>query len=436
MLEALRNAFRVPDLRRKIIFTLTILAIYRFLAHIPVPGVNQDALGNIFENNPFGALYNMLSGGALANFSIMALGVYPYITATIIFQLLTPLIPALEELQKEGESGRAILNRYQYMTTVPLAFLTGVGHMALLQQNSQLPLFNTQLGFNLTTATTLIALTAGTMFAIWLGDLITEQGVGNGLSIIIFGGILAQAPGNIANLWQTNKLQLMLFVLIMVLTVVVIVLIQEGQRRVPVQYGKQMRGNKLYGGQSTHVPLRVNASGMIPIIFAQSLLIFPSLIASFFAASSNTGVRDVATRVTTFFSTTSWVYWVLYFLMVVAFTYFYTDVVFRQQNLPETLRRQGGFIPGIRPGRPTADYLNRVMMRITFVGALFLGVIAILFWLVSLVLRPFGIVINPGSSDFIISSVGLLIVVGVVLDTMKQLEAQLTMRHYEGFIRR
>lgn len=436
MLEALRNAFRVPDLRRKIIFTLTILAIYRLLAHIPIPGVNQGALASIFNNNPFGALYNMLSGGALANFSIMALGVYPYITATIIFQLLTPLIPALEELQKEGESGRAILNRYQYMVTVPLAFLTGVGQMALLQQSSSTPLFNTPLGVNLPTITTLMALTAGTMFAIWLGDLITEQGVGNGLSIIIFGGILADAPGNIANLWQTNRFQLFLFVLIMILTVVVIVLIQEGQRRVPVQYGKQMRGNRLYGGQSTHVPLRVNASGMIPIIFAQSLLIFPSLIASFFAASSNPSVRSAATSVTTFFSTTSWVYWVLYFLMVVAFTYFYTDVVFRQQNLPETLRRQGGFIPGIRPGRPTADYLNRVMMRITFVGALFLGIIAILFWLVSLVLRPFGIALNPGSSDFIISSVGLLIVVGVVLDTMKQLEAQLTMRHYEGFIRR
>lgn len=436
MLEALRNAFRVPDLRRKILFTLAILAIYRFAAHVPIPGVNQDALAGLFENNPFGALYNMLSGGALANFSVMALGVYPYITATIIFQLLTPMVPALEELQKEGESGRAQLTRYQYMVTVPLAFMTGIGQMALLQQSSSVPLFVQPLGANLQTFTTLIALTAGTMFAIWLGDLITEQGVGNGISIIIFGGILADAPGNIAGLWTTNRFQLFLFLLIMVLTVVVIVMIQEGQRRIPVQYGKQVRGNRLYGGQSTHVPLRVNASGMIPIIFAQSLLIFPSLLASFFVASSNASIRSTATSITTFFSTTSAVYWVLYFLMVVAFTYFYTDVVFRQQNLPETLRRQGGFVPGIRPGRPTADYLNRVMMRITLVGALFLGAIAVLFWVVSVLLRPLGIVINPGSSDFIISSVGLLIVVGVVLDTMKQLEAQLTMRHYEGFMRR
>lgn len=432
MLQAVQNAFRLPDLRAKILTTLGILLIYRFVAHVPVPGVNQEALAAFFENNALGQIYNILSGGALTNFSILALGVYPYITASIIFQLITPLVPALEELSKEGEQGRARLNQYQYWATVPLALLTGVGQIAIMQQADVFPDFGT----NLPSIATLFTLVAGTMFAVWLGDIITERGIGNGVSIIIFGGILAGAPQSLAQLSRV-PLQLVLFLLLMVVTVLVIVVIQEGQRRIPVQYGKQVRGNRLYGGQSSHIPLRVNASGMIPIIFAQSILIFPGILASYFTAVDNVTVRSVATSIANFFSANSPFYWIAYFVMVVGFTYFYTDVVFRQQNLPESLRRQGGFIPGIRPGRPTADHLNRVMLRITFVGALFLGTLAIMPWLISIILRPFGIVINPGQdSGFIISSVGLLIVVGVVLDTMKQLEAQLTMRHYEGFIRR
>ncbi|HEX8682723.1 MAG TPA: preprotein translocase subunit SecY [Ardenticatenaceae bacterium] len=432
MLQAVQNAFRLPDLRAKILTTLGILMVYRLVAHIPVPGVDQNALEAFFANNALGQFYNLLSGGALANFSILALGVYPYITASIIFQLITPLVPQLEELSKEGEQGRAKLNQYQYWATVPLAFLTGIGQIAIMQQAEVF----TNFGLNLASIATLFALTAGTMFAVWLGDLITERGIGNGVSIIIFGGILAGAPQTLAQLSRA-PVQLVLFILIMILTVFVIVLIQEGQRRVPVQYGKQVRGRSMVGGQSSHIPLRVNASGMIPIIFAQSILIFPGILASYFTAVDNVTVRSLATNVANFFSANSPFYWIAYFVMVVGFTYFYTDVVFRQQNLPEMLRRQGGFIPGIRPGRPTADHLNRTMMRITLVGALFLGGIAILPWLVSVILRPFGIVIDPGQeSGFIISSVGLLIVVGVVLDTMKQLEAQLTMRHYEGFIRR
>ncbi|MDQ4077350.1 MAG: preprotein translocase subunit SecY [Chloroflexota bacterium] len=431
MLQAVQNAFRLPDLRGKILFTLWILVVYRFVAHIPVPGVDHQALRGFFEGNTLGQLYNLLSGGALENFSIMAMGVYPYITASIIMQLLTPLIPQLEELSKEGEQGRNKISQYTNWLTVPLAFLTALGQIAIMQQAQVFPNF----GFNLPSIATLLALTAGTMFAVWLGELITERGIGNGISIIIFGGILAGAPTAIAQL-SRQPLQLVLFLAIMVFTVFVIVLIQEGQRRVPVQYGKQVRGRKLYGGQSSHVPLRVNASGMIPIIFAQSIIIFPGIVAGYFTTFENQAVASIANTVVNFFSAGSPVYWISYFIMVVGFTYFYTDVIFRQQNLPETLRRQGGFIPGIRPGRPTEHYLNNVMMRITFVGAVYLGLIAILSWLVSLVLRPFGLTIDPASTNFIISSVGLLIVVGVVLDTMKQLEAQLTMRHYEGFIRR
>jgi preprotein translocase subunit SecY len=432
MLTALRNAFRLPDLRAKLLFTLGILVVYRFAAHIPVPGVNQAALAQFFEGNVLGQLYNVLSGGALANFSIMAMGVYPYITASIIIQLLTPLIPQLEELSKEGEQGRNKINQYTNYLTVPLAFLTGLGQIAIMQQSGVFPDF----GANLASLATLIALTAGTMFAVWLGQLITEQGVGNGVSIIIFGGILAGAPASIAQLWATDRRQLLIFILIIIFTVFVIVMIQEGQRRIPVKYSKQVRGRQVVGGQSSHVPLRVNASGMIPIIFAQSIIIFPGIVASYFTTVGNPAIADFATTVYDFFSAGSPVYWVAYFIMVVGFTFFYTDVIFRQQNLPETLRRQGGFIPGIRPGRPTETYLNTVMSRITFVGALYLGFIAILAWLVSLGVRPFGVTIDPANSTFIVNSVGLLIVVGVVLDTMKQLEAQLTMRHYEGFIRR
>ncbi|MGH2542187.1 MAG: preprotein translocase subunit SecY, partial [Ardenticatenaceae bacterium] len=278
MLHAARNAFRLPDLRLKILYTLGILVVYRFAAHIPVPGVDYEALQEFFRNNTLGQLYNLLSGGALANFSIMAMGVYPYITASIIIQLVTPLVPQLEELAKEGEQGRNRLNQYTNWLTVPLALLTGIGQVAIMRQSGVFPDF----GPNLPSIATLMALTAGTMFAIWLGELITERGVGNGISIIIFGGILASAPTAIAQMWATSRVQLLLFVLIMVLTVYVIVMIQEGQRRVPVQYGKQVRGNRLYGGQSSHVPLRVNASGMIPIIFAQSIIIFPGIVAGYF----------------------------------------------------------------------------------------------------------------------------------------------------------
>jgi preprotein translocase subunit SecY len=438
MLTAVQNAFRLPDLRNKILFTIGILVIYRFMAHIPVPGVDQLALDQFLAQNPLGTFYDLLSGGALSNFSVMAMGVYPYITASIILQLLQPLVPQLEELAKEGEQGRNKITQYTYWLTVPMAFLNGIGQAAIMRQAGVLPDFGLSGTNLLPTLATLFALAAGTMLAIWLGELITERGIGQGLSIIIMGGIVSSAPQNIAQMYATGGvITVVFFLLISVATIMTIVVIQEGQRRIPVQYGKRVRGTRVYGGQSTHIPLRVNASGMIPIIFAQSLLIFPGIIASYFTTVANPTVAGIARSISTIFSSNSWFYWIMYFLMVVGFTYFYTDVVFRQQNLAETLRRQGGFVPGIRPGKPTADYLNGVLQRITFVGALFLGGIAILSWVVRLIVTPLGLSLPAGQTDFmVIGSVGLLIVVGVVLDTMKQLESQLLMRHYEGFIRK
>ena len=446
MIEAVRNAFRLPDLRRKLILTLGILVIYRLASHIPVPGVDRAALSQIFASNQLLGMLNLLSGGALQNFSVMAMGVYPYITASIIIQLLMPIIPALEALGKEGEAGRNKLNQYTNYLTIPLAMLQAFGQSSLLAQPISAgggPVL-AEFGFRqypLATVSIIFTLTAGTMLAMWMGQLITQEGIGNGVSIIIFGGIIAGMPANVRNTYvQGGIIQLVIFAIVTVLTVAVIVVVQEGQRRIPVQYGKRvraMRGNRLMvvGGQSTHVPLRVNSAGMIPLIFASSMLIFPSTIASYFLNSSASWVAAIANFIYRVFSPQYNWYWILYFVLVIGFTYFYTDVVFRQQNLPETLQKQGGFIPGIRPGQNTERYLNRVLSRITLVGALFLGLVAILPWLVHL-LFGVGAASRAATSTLLISSTGLLIVVGVVLDTMKQLEAQLLMRHYEGFIRR
>lgn len=440
MIEAIRNAFALPDLRRKIIFTLLILVVYRAASHVPVPGVDREALQAFLQSGTEGSsivvFLNLLSGGALANFSVMAMGVYPYITASIIMQLLTPLIPQLQELAKEGEQGRNKINLYTHWLAVPLALLQGYGQVIFIQ--SSVPGILTDFGFGinpLSTIATLLTMTAGTMVAVWLGELITEQGVGNGVSIIIFGGIVAQMPNQIANFVSRQEwANLVIFAFISVATIAVIAFVQEGQRRIPVQYGKRVRGTRVYGGQSAHIPLKVNNAGMIPLIFAQSIMIFPGAIAASFQFSDNQFIANVATGIVNWFSPNpqSWPYWILYFLMVVGFTYFYTDVIFKQQNLADNLQRQGGFIPGKRPGRQTRSYLEAVVQRITLVGALMLGFVAVLPWIANII---------PGVSQsgsqtqaLLITSTGLLIVVGVVLDTMKQLEAQLLMRHYEGFI--
>jgi preprotein translocase subunit SecY len=423
------NAFKLPDLRRKILFTVAMLVAYRLAAHVPVPGVDADALKQLFESNQLLGLLDMFSGGAMSSLSVVALGVYPYITASIIMQLLQPLIPPLQRLAEEGEAGQAKMNQITHIMIVPLAALQAIAQITWFTRGETPVIAN----FGLFSAdtflpsfATIITLTAGTMFAVWLGELITEQGIGNGISIIIFGGIAAQIPQSVAQNLQTNIPGLIAFIVIAVITVAAIVFIYEGQRRIPVQYGKRVRGTKIYGGQSTHIPLKVNSAGMIPLIFASSFLIFPGVIAGYFQYTDNEVVANIAQGIVSIFNQQMVFYWILYFIMVVGFTYFYTDVIFQQQNMPENLQKHGGFIPGIRPGARTAEYLNRVLRRITLVGALFLGAVAVL---------PFFVSSFTPVQQMIISSTGLLIVVGVVIDTMKQLEAQLLMRHYEGFLR-
>jgi preprotein translocase subunit SecY len=349
-----------------------------------------------------------------------------------VLQLLTPIVPFLERLSQEGEAGRDKMNQYTMLLTIPLAILHGLGQTSLLAQatstgGAAISDFGFKAGTWLPTVAILLTLSAGTMLAIWLGKLIDEQGIGNGISLIIFGGIISGIPQTLAQMAVTNPWAILVFIVITAITVVGIVLVHEGQRRIPVHYAKRVRGNRIYGGQSTHIPLQVNSAGMIPLIFAVSIIMLPGVVASYFVNSGTTWVASIATGISGLFRTSGAFYWIFYFALVVGFTYFYTDVIFQQQDLPETLRRQGGFVPGIRPGVRTAEYLRGVVHRITLVGALFLGVIAILPIIVQLI---------TGTNEMLITSTGLLIVVGVVLDTMKQLEAQLMMRHYEGFIRR
>ena len=432
MLQAVINAFKLRDLRNRILFTLGVLVIFRLAAHIPLPGVDPEGLKRVFEANQLLGLLNMFSGGAMMTFSIVAMGVYPYITAQIIVQLLQPIIPQLEELAQEGEAGRQKMALYTRLVTVPLAALQGYAQASLLARPAAggVPVI-ANWGFSsgtwLSTLSVILTLTAGTLFAVWLGELIDEQGIGNGLSILIFGGIVAQMPQNIASLWVSNPWSLLLFSAITIVTVVGIVYVQEGQRRIPVQYAKRVRGTKMYGGQRVEIPLPVNSAGMIPLIFAVSILLFPGMVASYFVYAETQWIASFANMIVRVFDSNGVFYWVLYFLFVVGFTYFYTDVIFAQQDLAGNLRKQGGAIVGYRPGKPTSDYLNGVLRRITLVGALFLGIVAILPFLMRLVSE---------TGTLLINSTGLLIVVGVVLDTMKQLEAQLRMRHYEGFLKK
>ena len=438
MLTAVLNAMRIPDLRRKVLFTIAMLIIFRFIASIPVPGVDRNALRDFVEQSQILQVLNLFSGSGLRNFSIAALGVYPYITASIIMQLMTPIIPRLNELSNEGQQGRNQLNRYTHYLTVPLALLQAYGQALLFSNQSSAagtPLISGFGLFNgstfLTTLAILLSLTAGTMLLVWIGELITENGIGNGVSVIIFGGIVASLPGSFGNLVHgngaaANVIGTILFLVIGLATIIGIVLINEGQRRIPVHHAKRIRSGRVYGGNTTFIPLKVNSAGMIPLIFAVSIMVFPGMIATFLQSSSQTWVQNLAGWVQRFFNPHSFQYNVIYFLMVVAFTYFYTLVVFEQQKIPQDLQRQGAFIPGIRPGRNTATYLRAVLNRITLVGAVFLGVVAIL---------PFIAAQITGVNQLQISATSLLIVVGVAVDTMRQLEAQLMMRNYEGFIR-
>jgi preprotein translocase subunit SecY len=432
LLQAGIDAFSQPDVRGKIMFTVAMLLIFRFVAHVPVPGVDRERLQATFDSNAILGFMNIFSGGALENLSVAALGVYPYITATIVMQLAVPLIPRLQALQQEGESGRQRIQLYQHWITVPLAAVQGYAQLLLIQQLGGIGNIGFSGGNALPTVATIVSLIAGTMFLVWLGELITERGVGNGISLIIFGGIVAGLPGLIGRgvLTGTGAALggILLLVAVAVAVVALIVYFQEAQRRIPVQYARSsIKGGRMYRQQGqSHIPLRVNSAGMIPLIFAFSIMIFPPVVAQFVAETADVGwIRNIAQFVQTALTPSGGVYWILVFAMVVGFAFFYTMVMFQQQNLAENLQRQGGFIPGIRPGRPTQEYITRVLIRITWGGAIFLGFIAVL---------PFLATRLTNVQALQISATGLLIVVGVVIDTMRQLEAQMMMRNYEGFI--
>ena len=429
LIQSMIDALRVPDLRAKILFTLAMLVIFRFVAHVPVPGVDVGALGRAFEQNALLGFLDLFSGGALANLCVAALGVYPYITSSIVMQILTPVIPSLKALSQEGDYGRQRINQITHWLTVPIAGLQAWGQLTLLRQSGVLP--GVDFGLNLGTIAIIISMVAGTMFLVWLGELITEKGLGNGISLIIFGGIVANLPNMIGQgfLAKDDAGGILLLALFGLAIIYLIVLFNEAQRRVPVQYGRSVfRGGRMQRQTgSSFLPLRVNSAGMIPLIFAFSIIILPTTIASYFRDPLSDGFVAVAARfISDTFSPDNWPYWLVVFFLVVIFAFFYTLVIFQQQRLAENLQRNNGFIPGIRPGSPTQEYLNRVIMRITWGGAIFLGAIAVL---------PFLITQITDIRALTISSVSLLIMVGGALDTMRQLESQLLMRNYEGFIK-
>jgi preprotein translocase subunit SecY len=444
MWERLRSIWTAPDLRNKILYTLGILLIYRILANITVPltATEQKALFDLFNSSKsqdLGQLLGLLdvfSGGSLQHFSIVAMGVYPYITATIVMQLLQPIIPALQNLSLQGEAGRLKFSQITRIITVPLAFLQALGQCAIFQKANVLQNFslvNPQ--YMLETYSILLTLTAGTMILVWLGELITENGIGNGISLIIFAGIVSNLPSYVQQGYVaatsgggngSGIVSIAVFLILGLITIVGIVYIYQGQRRVPVQYPTKRqvgRGLLVGSAQTTYIPLQVNSAGMIPLIFAQSMLLFPAVISQYLATSSTTWLKDAAQWVATYLVNTSlWWYWAIYFILVVLFTYFYAYVMWQQQNIPENLQKQGAFIPGYRPGEPTSRYLTNILNRITLAGALFLGIVAVL---------PF--VARVGANQ-LLGSASLLIVVGVVLDTVRQLEAQMVMRNYSGFL--
>ena len=428
MFESLLNAFRAPDLRRRILVVLGLLIVFRFLAAVPVPGIDRTQLVTFLNNNPLFGLLNIFSGGGLSNFSVVALGMNPYINASIIMQLMQGVVPSLQALSREGEYGRNKITQYTRYLAVPMAILQSYGFLALLNsQNPPILLGRFDLG-SFDTLTQIATLTAGSVALMWIGELITERGIGNGISFIIFAGIVSQAPSAIgAFLANPNIAAFVVFGLVAVAAVAVIIYIQEGQRRIPVQYASRVRGRRMYSGGQTFLPLRVNQAGVIPIIFAVSILLFPVQLASYFQGSDIALVASISAGIVSFFSPNTLIYSALYFLLTIGFTYFYTAFTFKPDETAEQLRKNGGYIPGIRPGRPTQDYLARVVSRITLAGALFLGIVAVSPTLVGIAFPDLGAIGLGGTS--------LLIVVSVVVETMKQIEAQLMMRNYEGFIK-
>ncbi|MDB4897110.1 MAG: preprotein translocase SecY subunit [Firmicutes bacterium] len=421
MLETLRNSMRLPGLRNRLLFTALMLVVLRVGAHIPVPGIKIDVVQAIFNKGGLLGLVDLFSGGAFKAFAIFALSVTPYINSSIIVQLLTIVIPKWEEMQKEGEEGRKKLQEYTRYGTVVLALVQAFG-TGIYLKNSGAFINNTWA----TLIVIMISLTAGSAFLMWLGEMITERGIGNGISLIIFAGIVARVPSATVTLFdmlrvgQINIFQVVLIAILAVVLIGLVVLITEGVRKIPVEYAKRVVGKRVYGGQRTHIPMKINQAGVIPVIFAQSLLFLPQTIATYVPTSR------FAQIVGQYLSGTSAWFWVLNAVFIVFFAYFYTAVTFNPEEIADNMKKNGGFVPGYRPGRATADYLARISERLTLVGALFLAALTVL---------PIIIINATGIQQAYLGGTALLIVVGVALETMKQIEAQLVMRHYQGFMR-
>ncbi len=437
MLESMLNAFRAPDIRRRLLFVAFILIVYRALAHVLVPGLSKDMINSSGSDNSIFGLLSLFSGGDIRRMSIVGLGLNPYINATIIMQILQTTIPSLQALSREGEYGRNKITSYSRWLSMPLAALQAYGILAFVQADAATRLniqaYTSAFSFEKYESWTMIlALTTGSIVLMWLGELITEKGIGNGISFIIFAGIVARVPETVGTFLQSpDWLELVVFGMVGIFIIFVIIFVQEGQRRIPIQYANRVRGHRIYQGGSTFLPLRVNMSGVIPIIFAISILLFPLQLAQYFSTSSVQWVKDVSNGIMSVLSTQGPVYLGAYFLLTLAFGFFYTFIVFKPDETANNLRKSGGFIPGIRPGQPTEDYLRKVAFRITLAGATFIAFVAVL---------PMMIAAIPQFSNLNAVGVGLggtsvLIVVSVVVETMKQLEAQLMMRSYEGFIR-
>ena len=423
MLSTILSAFTVAEIRKKLLFTAAMLAVYRFGAHVPVPGINTSAVESVQEQFGGGGVLNLLntfSGGGLSRIALFALGIMPYITASIILQLLQVVIPSLEKLQKEGEVGQARITQYTRYLTVGLAFAQSIGYVFLFKSFGQtagtpiIPDFDTPHVFMI-----VISLTAGTVLLMWMGELITQRGIGNGISLMIFASIVARLPGGLQAWWNNpDQVFKVMMPFIAIAVVAAVVFMQEGQRRIPIQYAKRVIGRRMSGGGQTYLPLRVNMAGVIPVIFAASIMAFPPTVGQLIQQPWAKDVSD-------FFNPSKAPYLIGETVFIILFTYFYTAVTFNPVDQADNLKKYGGFIPGVRPGRPTAEFLDRILARLTFPGALYLAAVAAL---------P-TILINQTSANFYFGGTSILIVIGVALDTMKQLEAQLMMRNYEGFLK-
>ncbi|MDQ6606819.1 MAG: preprotein translocase subunit SecY [Actinomycetota bacterium] len=426
MIATILNAFRVPEIRKKLIFTMVVLALYRLGTFIPAPGINNSAVNAISSKsngNSILGLLNLFSGGGLGRIAIFALGIMPYITASIILQLLQVVVPSLEKLSKEGEVGQARITQYTRYLTVGLAFAQSIGYVFLFrsfEQSAGVTLIN---NFNLAKVFLIVvSLTAGTILLMWMGELVTQRGIGNGISLLIFASIVARIPHGLQSWWNTpDQVFKVMMPFIAIGVVASIVFVQEGQRRIPVQYAKRVIGRRMTGGGQTYLPLRVNMAGVIPVIFAASIMAIPPTIGQLVGQNRN----NFATSIANFFNPQGWHYVLGESIFIIVFTYFYTAVTFNPVDQAENLKKYGGFIPGVRPGRPTAEFLDRILARLTFPGALFLAAVAAL---------P-TILIDQTGANFFFGGTAILIVIGVALDTMKQLEAQLMMRNYEGFLK-